>query len=103
MHVGNFGSDVRRKGERIIAVSLAPQTKRLKAHEEEEGSKGVQCGPKISQELSTKLERECNRSKSFREDQTVITLRGTRNRREFSTAGPVKFAEHESAVKLPMC
>ena len=95
MQVGKNGSDVRRKGEGVIAVSPTPQTERLKTHREEEGSKAVQCGPKISQVLGTKLERECDRSKSFREDQTVIALRGTHGRREFSTARPVKFAWHE--------
>ena len=56
MQVGKLGSDVRREGERTIAVSLTPQTEHLKAHQEEEGTKGAQCGPKSSQELGTRTQ-----------------------------------------------
>ena len=60
--------------ERVIAMSLAAQTERLEALNEEEGAKGVQCGPEVAQKFDAELDRKRNRPKRVTEDQPVIAL-----------------------------
>lgn len=84
--------NIPRQCQCVIAVSLTAKTKRLETLDEEESSEGIQCGTYVAQEFDTELHRKCNRSKRFAKDQPVITLRRGRERREFSTASPVKLA-----------
>jgi len=83
-------------------MSLTAQTERFETLNEEEGSERIQCRPDIAQEFDAKLHRKGNRSKCLTEDQPVITIRGGRERREFSATSPVKLAWIRGSVKLPI-
>lgn len=82
------------QGKRVIAMSLSAQAQGFETLKEKEGTKWIQRRPNVTHELNPELHCKSDRSERFTELKPMIPLRRRRERRKFTTVGPVKLACH---------
>ncbi len=80
------------KSKSVVRVTLRAQAEGLKTLEEEERSEWVEGSSEITKDLYASFDDECDGPEGLAELETMVTLRGLCEGREFPRLGPVELA-----------